>query len=520
MTVESRTSEAKIIYMVSSIAVGDTFNIPFKYLSFDENLKVAVRNQVDGSNNSVLNDLVLDTDYSISNSDGTNGVWGTVTFLKAYDSLWSVVIYRSVPISQNKIFNSQTIFSTTMESALDKLTMIAQDMAEEDKLRAIHAPIDENLLEDGMTLPSGKAGYLYTNEFGKIDVGELTDISKSIRQPDSEEPNSTFIIDKTFRRDKILAFNSDADVELMPKYTAGEDINISDSNQISNIPYTGSGDISISDHVISAIPYTAGDGIGVNNHEISAIPYTGSGDISISDHVISALPYTAGDGISVNNHEISTEEIRIADVNDWRLGDIESSAWLSVCYGNGRFVAVASDTSIAMYSTDGITWTEALATRNGRLSVTYGNGRFVALASSGNVAYSYDGITWTETTLPTLPAAAGWHSVTYGNGRFVAVAYGTNQAAYSDDGITWTLTTMPASANWRSVTYGNGRFVAVASGSDQAAYSYDGITWTGTTLPAAANWLSVTYGNGRFVAVGIGVSCVTNSMSIYEWLGG
>ena len=64
-------------------------------------------------------------------------------------------------------------------------------------------------------------------------------------------------------------------------------------------------------------------------------------------------------------------------------------------------------------------------------SVCYGNGKFVAVAYNANVAaYSTDGINWTQTTMPT---SKPWHLVGYGNGKFVAVAYGTNIAAYLED---------------------------------------------------------------------------------------
>lgn len=133
-------------------------------------------------------------------------------------------------------------------------------------------------------------------------------------------------------------------------------------------------------------------------------------------------------------------------------------------------------------------------------SVIYGNGKFVAVAYNSNqTAYSEDGINW---TLTTMPNSANWSSVTYGNGKFVAVADGSNQTVYSEDGVNWTTSTMPSSDKWYSVTYGNGKFVAVANNSNQAAYSEDGITWTlATTIPIKASWQSVTYGNRKFVAI-------------------
>lgn len=176
------------------------------------------------------------------------------------------------------------------------------------------------------------------------------------------------------------------------------------------------------------------------------------------------------------------------------------SMWWSVIYGNGKFVAVARDSTNGAYSMDGITWTEMLmpASRDWQ-SVTYGNDKFVAVASgSANGAYSTDGINWTEMT---LPASRDWQSVTYGDGKYVAVADG-EKGAYSTDGITWTQMSMSTIQSWQSVTYGDGKFVAVAYNSKKGAYSTDGITWTEMTLTAGHNW-RITYGNDKFVAVAV-----------------
>jgi len=187
-----------------------------------------------------------------------------------------------------------------------------------------------------------------------------------------------------------------------------------------------------------------------------------------------------------------------------------SANWISVTYGNGKFVAVANGSTATAYSTDGITWLTpgiGLPSSTTWESVTYGNGKFVAIVNASTAAaYSTDGITWNAANA--LPSAASWQSVTYGNGKFVAVAYGATVAAYSTDGITWFASNaLPSAASWGSVTYGNGKFVAVANSSTAAAYSTDGITWiAANALPSATNWQSVTYGNGKFVAVANGSS--------------
>ncbi|GHT98672.1 hypothetical protein FACS1894142_5290 [Spirochaetia bacterium] len=118
---------------------------------------------------------------------------------------------------------------------------------------------------------------------------------------------------------------------------------------------------------------------------------------------------------------------------------------------------------------------------------------FVAVdQGSDKAAYSTDGITWTAVT---LSSSANWNSVTYGNGKFVAVPLSNNIAAYSTDGITWTTTALPSNKYWYSVTYGNDKFVAVAESSNAAAYSTDGIAWTAATLSSDEGWSSATYCN-------------------------
>ena len=231
------------------------------------------------------------------------------------------------------------------------------------------------------------------------------------------------------------------------------------------------------------------------------------------------ISVTYGNGKFVAVAFLSNKAAYREDDSSWKSAIMPSrSYWRSVTYGNGKFVAVADNSSTAAaYSEDGITWIAAtLPSSEYWQSVAYGNGKFVAVSQNSTVAaYSTDGITWTAAT---LPSSADWRSVTYGNNKFVAVAYNSTAAAYSTDGITWTATTMPSSANWKSVIYGNSKFVAVVYDSDKAAYSEDGITWTATTMPSSAYWYSVTYGNGKFVAVGYGSDKAAYSTDGITWI--
>ena len=185
---------------------------------------------------------------------------------------------------------------------------------------------------------------------------------------------------------------------------------------------------------------------------------------------------------------------------------VTSATWAGVAFGEQRFVAIASDSTVVRISLDGINWdVTGTLTTTGFTSIAYGMGLFVAVKSGTDVTnYSTDGVTWTAGT---LPSSSDWNSVTWGNGRFVAIS-NTNGtvAAYSLDGITWTASTLPATADWTTIAYGQGVFLAVSE-TTQAATSEDGIVWTSRTMSTAASGFSaVTFGNpnryGRFVAVG------------------
>ena len=216
-----------------------------------------------------------------------------------------------------------------------------------------------------------------------------------------------------------------------------------------------------------------------------------------------------GDSVFINGTKQSAWFV----VDDTKLGEETYKAeentisdtsrlWYSVCYGNGKFVAVADDSYFA-YSTDGITWTEGTISSTSRYwySICYGNGMFVTVAYNTNYfAYSTDGITWTEGTISDTNRK--WGSVCYGNDKFVAIADSTTIFAYSMDGITWTEGVLPNNSFWYSVCYGNDKFVITPYSTNYFAYSTDGINWTeGTISSTSKQWYSICYGNDKYVSV-------------------
>ena len=106
---------------------------------------------------------------------------------------------------------------------------------------------------------------------------------------------------------------------------------------------------------------------------------------------------------------------------------------------------------------------------------------------------------------------SGWQRVAAGESNFVSMnSNGTNQIAYSTDGITWTSASATQDNWWFGLAYGNGKFVMVARGGGAGnagnviinyASESNLSSWTGVTPSQDNNWNAVTYGNGKFVAV-------------------
>ena len=268
--------------------------------------------------------------------------------------------------------------------------------------------------------------------------------------------------------------------------------------------------------------YFAGN-IGVGTTSPSArLSITGTGGSATNLLTIaSSTSLTSFAVLSSGDVEVSNNFIK-AGITWTSRSHAATLQWGSVTYGNGLFVAVASNGTgnQVMTSPDGINWTSrSSAADNAWTAVTYGNGLFVAVsasaATSTGVMTSPDGISWTAHA---SAEANYWSAITYGNGLFVAVSYdGTKRVMVSPDGVSWRGVDPGISTSWYTVTYGNGLFVMIA-GDGTIMTSPDGINWTSRTSPQNSQWYSVTYGNGLFVAVSYdGTSRVMTSPNGTTW---
>lgn len=192
---------------------------------------------------------------------------------------------------------------------------------------------------------------------------------------------------------------------------------------------------------------------------------------------------------------------------NWTKQQLNSDTvnWLPVAYGNGRWVILSEDSNnAAAYSTDGgVTWVDFTldATPTKWKELKYTNGAFIGIASDTNKAiYSTDGINWSEKT---LPATASWVHIAVGDSAIIAIAKDTSTAARSTDGgVTWVSTTLPTATAYGNIAYGNGTFVVTtASNGTLAVYSTDeGATWSTSTLPSKGSWFNAVFVDNIFVA--------------------
>ena len=259
-----------------------------------------------------------------------------------------------------------------------------------------------------------------------------------------------------------------------------------------------------------------------------------------------AVTYGDGKWVAVSSDGTNQVMYTTDPTGSWTSAASASNSnfWKAIAYGNGYYVAVSTNADCqTMYSSDAINWTLVCESIEAAwISIVYGDNKFVALAQSGTkvvrytsesliskrfVAVSSDGSSRVQyTTELTNPGQLGiwtaaseaspisWRDVTYGNGKFVAVSdsgHGPDRVMYSTDGISWTSATAAEANTWKSVSYGisygNTKFVAVASsGTNRVMYSTDGINWTAASAAEQNSWTAIAYGIvsgylGVFVAV-------------------
>ena len=228
-----------------------------------------------------------------------------------------------------------------------------------------------------------------------------------------------------------------------------------------------------------------------------------------------------GDGVWVAVAFEGTDRVMRSTDNGqtWTAVDVpEKNSWFDVEYGGGVFVAVSDDGENRVMRSDdnGETWEAVQAAAPIEwTSIAYGRGVWVAVSRTGGnqIMRSFDeGRTW---SIRRSPQANSWRSITYGRGIFVAVsATGDKRVMRSlDGGNTWTLSDAAEQNVWRDVKFADGVWLAVAStGDNRDMKSVDGgATWDPVSSPQAA-WFSLAYGSNTWIAVGSGDENIMRSV--------
>lgn len=218
---------------------------------------------------------------------------------------------------------------------------------------------------------------------------------------------------------------------------------------------------------------------------------------TVSSSVLTwSIAYGAGLYVTVGTGSIVRSS---PDLVTWtaRTNAPQSSAY-SIVYGGGKFVYVTTDW--AVYSSNGISWTNVAITGGALRGITYGNSLYVVVGGSGYIATSPDAITWTQRTVSGTPSFTG---VCWTGSLFVAV--GSSGAIHtSPDGITWTSRTSGITNTLRAVSYIGSTIVAVGDAS-RILTSTNGVTWTARTSADSTKGFYGVAGNSSVALV-----CGTN----------
>ncbi|MDR3152548.1 MAG: hypothetical protein LBT85_03730, partial [Bifidobacteriaceae bacterium] len=195
------------------------------------------------------------------------------------------------------------------------------------------------------------------------------------------------------------------------------------------------------------------------------------------------------------------------DPNNWTSQIVGSSTttWMSVAYGLDKFVALASDGTIA-YSANTISWA---LTKASNYSCSYinqqscklkflNNKYFVAGGDKNTKAiYSENGINWSAFWVNSSYRLMG---LTFGNNEYVFVS--NDAAVFRSNSIT---------GGYSSNVVGNGHLIDIVYGdkfvrsgtSGYIAYSTDAINWDQYIISPAEYFENMIYVNGVYIGVTI-----------------
>jgi len=232
---------------------------------------------------------------------------------------------------------------------------------------------------------------------------------------------------------------------------------------------------------------------------------------SASDSNWQSVTFDNGVFVAVGTNAAMTS----SDGITWTSVTVPDGAWDSVVGCNGTFAAAASSgpNFVMSSNTPTSSWTlrtPAHGWDHQQLACKPDGSRFVSSSHLGRVWSSSNAVTWSAVSTPIVHIHANAYGVINGVGTFVWLEYkdydsnGTESATSTTGGaFTGQVRNLSIRNEWTFMTFGGSAFVVTAEGGSnhRAAYSTDGINWTlGTGLPNNS-WQGVAYGNNKYVAV-------------------
>ena len=272
--------------------------------------------------------------------------------------------------------------------------------------------------------------------------------------------------------------------------------------------------------VISTIPniqsYTLNGIVPGNDKSLNSITYgevNGSGVyVAVGNKVI----LSSVDGITWYITSFKPQDTIYTD-EDNNIITGEDQNWVSVAFGNGKFVAVAPN-SHAYYNdvdlnsvTRIVEWQQysnfLISTVNFR-SITFGNNKFVAVSDDGvfNIVSISDGPSQYKALSPFFDdviTSNPYVSISFGNDQFVVID--NNDVGISSDAKVWSSVNANnlIDSSWNSLRFLNNQFLAVSnSGTKKLAYVNDPTSsWNNLRIKPGI-WNDIAYGNDNYVIVG------------------
>lgn len=217
-----------------------------------------------------------------------------------------------------------------------------------------------------------------------------------------------------------------------------------------------------------------------------------------------------GNGVWIAGGQTGSQFKSSTDTITWTTISIGSGSMLDIIYENNLWVAGISNTIFT--STDAVTWTQRTSNLSGVIyKIKYGNGLWIVSAQSGQLRTSTDTITWV--TRNSNFGTSDILSLAYGNGLWVAGGGGTSIRS-STDGITWiTVTSNFTTGAVGAIAYGNGLWVAGNDSNNTLRTSTDGSTWVTRTSNMSSGIIAAIW-NNIWIIAGSGGSLRTSTDGI------